>query len=259
MSFWCPWFCQHTFDLALDLVWFSPWFLKLRDSDTAWGSDGATEKEHRTAPWRSCWKSHWEGDQRSIRPYGPSMAWWVIFVHTSLMYHCVRTMPDETGIAGSRHRSPTPSGGLKRWVDAWVSSWGQSLLPWIWLNLNIATLPIDATQYQSPGILWSSYRFATYTACRTVHGAKLRQETADINHIADHQEWPCTSTGVCRMVQLISCHRRLELRFAQALLNLKYSLQGTPSSCCFVFSCVFIRLCQDLIFLLERLFWDFWG
>ena len=204
-------------------------------------------------------KSHWEGDQRSIRPYGPSMAWWAIFVHTRLMYHCVRTMPDETGIAGSRHRSPTPSGGLKRWVDAWVSSWGQSLLPWIWLNLNIATLPIDATQYQSPGILWSSYRFATYTACRTVHGAKLRQETADINHIADHQEWPCTSTGVCRMVQLISCHRRLELRFAQALLNLKYSLQGTPSSCCFVFSCVFIRLCQDLIFLLERLFWDFWG
>ena len=48
--------------------------------------------------------------------------------------------------------------GLSVGLMRWVSSWGQSLLPWIWLNLNIATLPIDATQYQSPGILWSSYR-----------------------------------------------------------------------------------------------------
>ena len=128
MSFWCPWCCKRTFHLAWDLAWWSPCFLKLRDPDTAWGSDRATEKEHRTAPWRSCWESYWEGHQRSIRSLNGLMG---IFVHTRPMYHCVRTMPVETGIAGSRHCSPTPSGGLKRWVDAWVSSCGQSLIPWV--------------------------------------------------------------------------------------------------------------------------------
>lgn len=61
------------------------------------------------------------------------------------------------------------------------------------------------------------------------------------------------------MVQPTSCHQRLELRFAHALLNLKYCLQGISSSCCFLFSGVFVRFCQDLIFQLERLFRDFWG